>query len=70
MEHHVFKHIEIIGTSAKSVEDAINHAIEKASKTLRNIEWFEVLSTRGKVENGKATEFQVIMKVGIKLEDN
>jgi flavin-binding protein dodecin len=68
MSNHVFKHIEIVGTSNQSIEHAISGAIEKASKTLRNIEWFEVLSTRGKVENGKVAEYQVIMKIGIKLE--
>ncbi len=65
---HVFKHIELVGTSSQSIEKAVNGAIEKASKTLRNIEWFEILSTRGKVENGKVAEYQVIMKIGIKLE--
>jgi flavin-binding protein dodecin len=68
MENHIFKHIEIVGTSNQSIENAIQAAVQKASKTLRNIEWFEVLSTRGSIENGKVKEYQVIMKIGIKLE--
>jgi dodecin len=68
MENHIFKHIEIVGTSNKSIEDAINAAIKRASKTLRDIEWFEILSTRGSIKNGKVKEYQVIMKIGIKLE--
>jgi flavin-binding protein dodecin len=68
LENSIYKHIELVGTSNTSIEDAINNAITRATKTLRNIEWFETLSTRGSVENGKVKEYQVIMKVGIKLE--
>ena len=68
MEHPIYKHIELVGTSDKSIEDAINRALERAGKTLRGIEWFEVLSTRGKVENGKVKGYQVILKIGLALE--
>ena len=69
MSNHVYKNLELTGTSTKSVEDAISGAIAKASKTLRNIHWFEVTETRGHVENGKVAHWQVTIKVGFTLED-
>ncbi len=69
MSNHVYKNLELTGTSTKSVEDAISGAIAKASKTLRNIHWFVVTETRGHVENGKVAHWQVTIKVGFTLED-
>ena len=63
----VFKLIEIVGTSATGYEDAINNAIQHATKSLQGISWFEVVQQRGAVEDGKVTEYQVILKVGFKL---
>jgi flavin-binding protein dodecin len=68
MKNSVYKQTKIIGTSSVSIEDAVNFAIEKASKTLRHLEWFRVLDTRGKIENGKVSEYQVILELGFKLE--
>jgi flavin-binding protein dodecin len=68
MENSTFKQIEIVGTSNTSVEQAISSAIEKANESLHNIEWFEVLQTRGKVSNGKVDQYQVILKIGLKLD--
>jgi flavin-binding protein dodecin len=67
--NHVYKHIELTGSSTKTIEDAVSTAIAKASKSLRNIHWFEVVETRGHVENGKVAHWQVTIKVGFTLED-
>jgi flavin-binding protein dodecin len=68
MTNNVYKQTKIIGTSSESIENAISFAIDKASKTVRNMEWFRVLDTRGKIENGKVSEYQVILELGFKLE--
>jgi flavin-binding protein dodecin len=69
MSNHVYKHIELTGSSTKSIEDAVSTAIAKASTSVRNIRWFEVIQTRGHVENGKVAHWQVIVKLGFTLED-
>jgi len=68
MNDHVYKKIELTGTSRTSIEDAVNMAIAKASESLRNIHWFEVVETRGYVEQGKVAYWQVTLKVGFTLE--
>jgi flavin-binding protein dodecin len=65
---HVYKQIELTGSSAKSSDDAIRTAIEKASKTLRNLHWFEVTETRGQIEDDKVVHWQVTIKVGLRIE--
>jgi flavin-binding protein dodecin len=69
MSNHVYKHIELTGSSTKSIEDAISIAIVKASASVRNIRWFEVIQTRGHVEDGKVAHWQVTIKAGFTLED-
>ncbi|MCB8875436.1 dodecin [Acidisoma silvae] len=69
MTDHVYRLIEVVGSSPSSVEDAIQSAIAKASSTIRHIRWFEVIETRGQVENGKVAYYQVTLKVGFSLED-
>ena len=69
MPEHVYKKIELTGSSQTSIDDAIHSAIAKASKTLRNLRWFEVMETRGHIENGKIVYWQVTIKVGFTLED-
>ncbi|RKP54826.1 dodecin [Pararobbsia silviterrae] len=69
MSEHVYKSIEITGSSAHSIEDAVQTAIAKASKTLRHLHWFEVVETRGSIEQGKVAFWQVSIKVGLRLED-
>jgi flavin-binding protein dodecin len=64
----VFKQTQIVGTSSKSIEDAVNFAIDKANKTVRNLEWFRILDTRGRIQDGKVVEYQVIIELGFKLE--
>jgi flavin-binding protein dodecin len=65
---HVYKQIELTGSSTKSSDDAIRTAIEKASKTLRNLHWFEVTETRGQIEDDKVVHWQVTIKVGLRIE--
>jgi dodecin len=69
MDEHVYRVIEIVGSSPSSIEDAINNAIARANATIRNLRWFEVLRTSGQIEAGKAGHFQVTLKVGFTMED-
>ena len=69
MPERVYRIIEVAGSSEKSVEDAIQNAVGRASQTLRQVGWFEVVQTRGHVEDGKVAHYQVILKVGFTLED-
>lgn len=69
MSDHVYKSIELTGSSKKGIEDAIEGAIAKASKSLRNLHWFQVVETRGHIEDGKVAHYQVTLKVGFTLDD-
>ena len=68
MADHVYKTIELVGSSTRGVEDAVQKAIAKAAETVRNIRWFEVLDTRGHVEQGRVAHWQVTLKLGFTLE--
>lgn len=68
MSDHVYKQIELTGSSTTSIEDAVKTAIEKASKTLRNLHWFEIIETRGQIENNKVAYWQVTIKAGLRIE--
>jgi flavin-binding protein dodecin len=68
MQEHIYRVIELVGSSETSIEDAISTAIGRANKTLRNLRWFEVVQTRGHVENGKVAHYQVTLKVGFTME--
>lgn len=70
MSDHVYKLIQLTGTSSTSVEDAVQNAVARASKTVRNMRWFEVLETRGTIEGGKVDQWQVTLKIGFTLEDD
>jgi flavin-binding protein dodecin len=67
-DEHVYKTVELTGSSTSSIEDAVSAAVLRAGKTLRNVEWFEVDSVRGHVEDGKVAHYQVTLKVGFRLE--
>jgi flavin-binding protein dodecin len=69
MSNHVYKTIEITGSSTKSVQDAIETAIAKTAKTVHNLRWFEVTDTRGFIENDKIAYWQVTLKIGFTLDD-
>jgi flavin-binding protein dodecin len=68
MTDHVYKSVEITGSSTTGVKEAIDRAIAKASETLRNIDWFQVSDIRGHVEDGKVAHYQVLLRVGFRLE--
>ena len=68
MSNHVYKTLELTGSSPKSIEDAVQTAIAKAHETVRNIQWFQVTETRGHVVDGKVAHWQVGLKVGFTLE--
>ncbi len=68
MSDHVYKKVELVGSSETSVEAAIQNAIEAASKTLKHLEWFEVMETRGHIVDGKVGHYQVVLKVGPRIE--
>jgi flavin-binding protein dodecin len=68
-DHHVYKVIELVGSSESSIEEAINAAVGRASKTLRNLRWFEVLETRGHIEDNRVKHYQVRLKLGFTMED-
>ena len=69
MTDHVYKKIELTGSSKNGIEDAVNNAISKAAKSLNNLRWFEVVETRGYIVNGAVSHWQVTIKVGFTLED-
>jgi flavin-binding protein dodecin len=68
--HHVYKTIELTGSSPSGLEDAITTAIDRASKTLHNLRWFEVGQIRGEISGSKVSHWQVSLKVGFTLDDN
>jgi dodecin len=68
MSNHVYKTIEITGSSPKGIEDAIRNAVAKASQSLHNLRWFQVIDTRGEIEGEKVAHWQVTMKVGFTLD--
>ncbi|HEY1798675.1 MAG TPA: dodecin [Stellaceae bacterium] len=69
MDDHIYRVIQIVGSSDKSIDDAIRIAVARASKTIRELRWFEVVETRGHIENGQVSHFQVTLKVGFTLDD-
>ena len=69
MENHIYRVFELVGTSAKSSDDAVAQAIKRAGKTIRNLRWFEVINSRGYLEKGKIKHFQVTLRVGFTMED-
>jgi flavin-binding protein dodecin len=66
---HIYKTIELVGSSPTSVEDAIRKAVSKAAETVRNLRWFEVIETRGHINGGEVGHWQVSLKIGFTLED-
>lgn len=69
MSDHVYKKVELIGSSKVSLTEAIETAISRASKTMRNLEWFEVDQIRGQIKDGVVAHYQVVMKVGFRIDD-
>jgi flavin-binding protein dodecin len=69
MTEHVYRVLDLVGSSEKSIEDAVTSAITRANKTIRNLRWFEIGNVRGDIENGKIRWYQVELKVGFTMED-
>ncbi|PCK08070.1 MAG: dodecin flavoprotein [Alteromonadaceae bacterium] len=69
-DHHAYKKVEIVGSSKIGTDDAIRNAIAECNKSLRNLDWFEVVETRGHISNGEVGHFQVTLKVGFRLDDS
>ena len=69
-DSHVYKKIEVVGSSTKGVDDAIRNAITECNKTLNHLEWFEVVDTRGHIVNGEVAHFQVTLKVGLRIQSD
>ncbi|MCM8856121.1 MAG: dodecin family protein [Candidatus Thiodiazotropha sp. (ex Lucinoma kastoroae)] len=69
MSDHVYKKIQLVGSSSTSTDDAIRNAIARASETINNMNWFEVVETRGHIENGQVSHWQVTIEIGFRLND-
>lgn len=69
MPDHIYKTVELTGSSTHGVDDAVRSAIRRASKTLHNLRWFQVTETRGHIENGEVAHWQVTLKVGFTLDE-
>lgn len=70
MDEHIYKLIELTGTSGTSMEDAVNRALSRAGQTVRNMKWFEVISTRGVIDAGRVSQWQVTLRVGFALDES
>ena len=69
-EHHTYKKLEMVGSSKISIEDAISNAIDECHKTIKNMDWFEVVETRGNIVDDKVGHFQVTVKIGFRIENS
>ena len=69
MSEHVYKILELTGSSPTSIEDAVQNAIRKAAKTVRQMQWFQIMETRGHIADGNVSHWQVTVKVGFTLDD-
>ena len=70
MTDHVYKMVELVGTSTANIEGAVENAISRASQSVRNLRWFEVTQTRGHIEGGKIAHYQVVLKAAFTLDDD
>ena len=69
-DHHTYKKLEIVGSSINGIEDAIQNALNECSKSVKNMDWFEVTETRGQIVNGAVDHYQVTLKVGFRIENS
>lgn len=68
MSEHVYKKLELVGSSKESIQDAVRNAVAAAHQTVKNLEWFEVAETRGHIKDGQVAHFQVVVKVGFRVD--
>ncbi|WP_397450737.1 dodecin [Pseudomonas sp. NA-150] len=69
-DHHTYKKVELVGSSSTSIDDAITNAIAEANKSIKHMEWFEVLETRGHIKDGKVAHYQVTLNVGFRIANS
>jgi flavin-binding protein dodecin len=69
MSDHIYKLTEIVGSSSNSIEEAVSNAVTRAAKSIRNMRWFEVMETRGVINEGKVSQWQVTVKIGFTLDE-
>jgi len=69
-DHHTYKKLELVGSSKNSIEEAIQNALTECSKSVKNMDWFEVVETRGHIVDGKVGHFQVTLKIGFRIENS
>lgn len=69
-DHRTYKKVEVVGSSRTSIDEAINNALAECAKSIRNLDWFEVVETRGHIENGRVGHYQVTLKVGFRISDS
>ncbi len=69
-EHHTYKKLELVGSSKTSIEDAIKNALAECAKSIKNMDWFEVVETRGHIVDGQVAHFQVTLKIGFRIENS
>ncbi len=68
MSAHIYKYIEVVGSSTQGTDDAIRNAIAKAAETVHNLDWYEVVESRGHIEDGEIAHYQVTVKIGFRLD--
>ena len=68
MSEHIYKKIELVGSSPKGFQEAVENALARAGETVRNMRWFEVMETRGQIEDGRVNHWQVTLKVGFTID--
>ena len=69
MSEHIYKQVELTGSSTTSIEDAVQGAVAKAAHTIHNLDWFQIVETRGRIEKNKVAYWQVTLKLGFRLDD-
>lgn len=69
MSDHIYKKVELVGSSTESIEDAVQKALQRAARTIRNMRWFEVVETRGQVVDGRVAHWQVTVKIGFTVDE-
>ncbi|EMP56144.1 dodecin [Marinobacter koreensis] len=69
-DHHVYKKVEIVGSSKTSIEEAIENAVAECGKSVKHMEWFEVMETRGHIVDGKVGHYQVVLKIGFRITNS
>lgn len=69
-DHHTYKKLELVGSSKNNIEEAIQNALTECSKSVKNMDWFEVVETRGHIVDGKVGHFQVTLKIGFRIENS